>query len=162
MNEEISPLSSNEIHFNGLFKALISTLNSPPPKDGNPLFRNSNSHSIPQCLFKNGKSAEAESELQCFRRLETNSLRLQEITQRQLPQRPGDPALHLELGRLLLEQGQTEEGLYWLHRVVQANPANGAAHRALADFFQQIGDVARAAYHRRFLPEPSEEGKSTP
>jgi predicted Zn-dependent protease len=120
-------------------------------------------YQLVQCLFKNGKSAEAESELQNLKRLEADWTRLETIIQRELPQKPGDPALHLELGRLLLEQGQTKEGLFWLHRVVQANPAQVAAQRSLADYYEKVGDAPRAAYHRRFLPDaPSEEGKSTP
>lgn len=120
-------------------------------------------YQLVQCLFKNGKSTEADSELQNLKRLEASWTRLETIIQRELPQKPGDPALHLELGRLLLEQGQTEEGLFWLHRVAQANPAQAAAHRTLADYYQKVGDAPRAAYHRHFLPDaPSEEGKSTP
>lgn len=120
-------------------------------------------YQLVQCLYKSGKYAEAESELQHLKRVESNWTRLEEITQRELLQKPSDSALHLELGRLLLEQGQAEEGLYWLNRVVQTNPANGAAHRVLASFYQQAGDASRAAHHRRFVPDaPSEEGKFPP
>lgn len=118
---------------------------------------------LAQCLFKIGKNVEAESELQHMKRLETNWARLGAITQHELPRKPGDSALHLELGCLLLEQGLTQEGLYWLHRVVQTNPAHDAAHRTLADYYEQVGDAARAAYHRRFVPDaPSEEGRFVP
>src|SRR5579884_439721 len=106
-------------------------------------------YQLAQCLSKTGKSAEAESALQRMKRLETNWARLEAITQHELPQKPGDSALHLELGRLLLEQGQTEEGLYWLHRIVQTNPAHEEAHRTLADYYEQVGNAALAAYHRR-------------
>ncbi len=116
-----------------------------------------------QCLYKSGKGAEAEFELQQLQHMETYWNRWEEITQRELPQRPSDPALHLELGRLLLAQGQTEDGLYWLSRVLSAGPANDAVHRVLADYYQQVGDAPRAAHHRRFLPDvPAEEGISTP
>jgi Flp pilus assembly protein TadD len=118
-------------------------------------------YQLSQCLFKNGKNTEAESELQRLRQIESDLVRLETITNHELLQRPGDPVLHLELGRLLLRQGQSEEGLHWLHRVLQANPTNVYAHQVLADYYQQVGDSSRAAYHRRFWANTS-SGQGTP
>jgi Tfp pilus assembly protein PilF len=119
-------------------------------------------YQLVQCLFKNGKHAEAEVESQHFKRIEANARRLEIIGTHELPQRPDDSALHLELGRLLLEQGQTEQALHWLNRVLRADPGSIAAHRVLANYFQHIGDTEKAAFHQRFLPKTSGPVGSTP
>jgi predicted Zn-dependent protease len=108
-------------------------------------------YQLVQCLFKNGKHAEAEVESQRLKHIEGNLKRLEIIVNQELPQRPGDSALQLELGRLLLEQGQTEEALHWLDCVLRANPVNISAHQILANYFQQMGASQQAAFHRRFL-----------
>src|SRR5262249_24191890 len=88
-------------------------------------------YQLVQCLYQRGKSAEREDELRQLKRLETNQAHLEEIAVKEMPQRPQDPILHLQLGQALLEMGQTEEGLYWLHRALRENPSNKSAHQAL-------------------------------
>jgi predicted Zn-dependent protease len=115
-----------------------------------------------QCLYKSGKSAEAAVEEERLKKLEANLTRLDTITTQEMPQRPHDLTLKLELGQILLELGEIKEGLYWLNEALRQNPACVPAHRSLAAFFQRRGDRARAAHHRRFLPEATPSGTTAP
>ena len=74
--------------------------------------------------------------------------RLREISEEQLTARPHDPALHCELGQLLLDLGRTDIGLNWLRSALEQDPRYRPAHAALAEYFQRQGDPEKAAYHR--------------
>ena len=50
--------------------------------------------------------------------------------------RPDDPALHCELGELLLRSGHREEGLRWLHSALRQDPQFEPARKALAEFYR--------------------------
>jgi hypothetical protein len=66
-----------------------------------------------------------------------------------MAQKPHDPALHAELGALLIEMGHAKVGENWLHSALRLEPACRPAHAALADLYQARGDSVRAAFHRR-------------
>jgi Tfp pilus assembly protein PilF len=57
--------------------------------------------------------------------------------------------LQCELGVILLRNGFVEQGLRWLNRAVQQDAPCPAAHQALADYYQRIGNAEQAELHRR-------------
>ncbi|MCI0458732.1 MAG: tetratricopeptide repeat protein [Gemmataceae bacterium] len=66
---------------------------------------------------------------------------------------PNDPALWYKVGTCFLRVGMKENGERWLGRVLQVNPRDQQAHRALADFYQARPDPEsqrKAELHRRF------------
>jgi predicted Zn-dependent protease len=110
-------------------------------------------YQLVQCLFQRGQKAAAQAELQRLKKQEADLQRLEQLVNHELRQRPEDPALHLELGRLLLEGGQAEAGVYWLQRVLQANPRQAEARRLLADYYRQGRDGAGSAVPQQLLSE---------
>jgi tetratricopeptide (TPR) repeat protein len=62
-----------------------------------------------------------------------------------------DPETVYDLGASLLRIGHARLGLYWLNQALERAPDYEPAHRALAEHYEQIGDEARAAAHRRRL-----------
>jgi tetratricopeptide (TPR) repeat protein len=74
--------------------------------------------------------------------------RLSEISTRKLPERPHDPALHCEMGLLLLEMGYKDLGEGWLISATQQYKHYRPAHAALADLYAARGDKEKAAHHR--------------
>lgn len=58
------------------------------------------------------------------------------------------PDDYAEIGRLFLQIGRDKFGVYWSERALEGDPANQAAHRALAAYYDRKGDTARAAGHR--------------
>jgi predicted Zn-dependent protease len=115
------------------------------------------------CLEQQGKIAEADSVNQQMKQLERDLNRLEYLTIHEITKRPNNSALQHELGQILLNIGQVEEGLRWLHRILQSHPYHRDTHRTLADYYQRAGEAEQAAHHRRFLPNvPSQPEASVP
>jgi tetratricopeptide (TPR) repeat protein len=102
-----------------------------------------------QALNQAGRTAEADAQKARAERLKDKVERLGELTTRLMPTRPNDPALHSELGTLLLSLGHKDLGERWLYSALRLDPDYGPAHAALADYYQEQGDTAKAAEHRR-------------
>jgi tetratricopeptide (TPR) repeat protein len=109
-----------------------------------------------------GKTEAAKEQLARAQELKDRRERLAEISQRKLSERPYDPALHYELGKLLTSLGQEESGAVWLHSALRQDPNYQPAHAALADYYEKTKDEEQAAYHReqaQTLPPPPPPAK---
>ncbi|MCI0465346.1 MAG: tetratricopeptide repeat protein [Gemmataceae bacterium] len=106
-------------------------------------------YTLAQCLQRQGKADEAKPYAATAAQLKERLERVNEIRRREMSQRPFDPVLHAETGRLLIGLGQKETGHRWLLSALRLNPHQTAAHAALADYYEQEGDPTRAAIHRR-------------
>ena len=102
-----------------------------------------------QVLSEEGKDAEAKEQLARAERIKDRNERFGEIITRDMSMLPRDPALHAELGRLLLEMGHKEAGERWLLSALSLDPRLWAAHAALADYYNSQGDSEKAEEHRR-------------
>ena len=67
----------------------------------------------------------------------------------ELAELPLDPALHYEMGVLLLRAGQPDEAAWWLKNALSLDSEYRPAHAALADLYERTGNAAAAAEHRR-------------
>jgi tetratricopeptide (TPR) repeat protein len=107
-------------------------------------------YTLAQCLQSQpGRQADAKAQLGRAETLKERLERLTDITNQQMSVRPHDPALHAELGALLLELGDKDSGRRWLFSALRLDPACKASHAALAVSYSQDGDAERADYHRR-------------
>jgi tetratricopeptide (TPR) repeat protein len=102
-----------------------------------------------ECLRQQGKTEQAEAEEAYANQLKDRWSRLEEITTQQMSQRPNDPALHWELGKLLLELGIPDTGKNWLLSALRLDEHYVPALTALADYYEKQGDAALAAEYRR-------------
>src|SRR5207237_9485348 len=75
-------------------------------------------------------------------------VRILAIMNRLIPKAPHDPALHHEMGTILLMMGKDKLALHWLHSALREDPEYRPAHEALADYYNRAGDAAQAARHR--------------
>jgi predicted Zn-dependent protease len=94
-------------------------------------------YNLIQCLGQNGKEQEARQRRQQLQRMEEDLERFNQIVTKELVQRPRDPALHCDLGRLLLRGGHRDEGLRWLHSALRLDPQYAPAQQALAEYQQR-------------------------
>jgi tetratricopeptide (TPR) repeat protein len=108
-----------------------------------------------QALQQQGKGEEASSELKLAERAKERAERLGELTSRKLSEQPLDPALHYEMGMLLIGQGNADVGERWLVTALSLDPDFAPAHAALAEYYERQGDSARAARHRLRASSPS-------
>ncbi len=102
-----------------------------------------------QCLRRKGKAAEVQAVQKKMGQIQDDTARIREITGKQMSAAPDNPALHAELGEIFLRSGATKEGVRWLQSALRLSPLHAAAHRALAEHYQQAGQLSRAADHRR-------------
>jgi len=102
-----------------------------------------------RALTEAGKVPEARRQGARARELEQRLERLAEIGTRKLSERPHDPALHCEMGELLLAMGHKDLGERWLLSALEQNRDYRPAHAALARVYDAKGDKEKAEYHRR-------------
>src|SRR5262249_55109895 len=111
--------------------------------EAEPFNRQSN-HTLYLCLNQQGKEKEAQELLPKLQRIEADIERLMEISNKEMDPRPNDPQLTYEIGAILLRNGQTQFGLYWLERALQLNPSHEPTLRTLMDYYQGIGKKSMA------------------
>jgi tetratricopeptide (TPR) repeat protein len=106
-----------------------------------------------QSLSQLKREREANEVLERAERLRDRSARIGELRSRRMSEQPLDPALHVEMGVLLLRSGQDDQGERWLLNALALDPQYAPAHAALADLYQRKGDRERAEQHRRLAAQ---------
>lgn len=106
-------------------------------------------HLFFRALQQQGKDAEAQAQLRRAEEIKDRAERLGELSSRKLSDQPLDPALHYEMGVLLLRGGHQAVGENWLLGALALDPNYAPAHAALAEYYESKGDATRAAPHRR-------------
>jgi tetratricopeptide (TPR) repeat protein len=104
---------------------------------------------LAEALVRQGKTRDADAQQAHAKLLKQWNARLREISELELPKRPYDPELYCEIGVLELRLGHSERGYRWLLLALNGAPDSPAVHAALADYYQDRGDAAQAAEHRR-------------
>jgi tetratricopeptide (TPR) repeat protein len=117
-------------------------------------------YNLEQCLEQQGKRAEAETEKKELLRVEETIKRMLTIMNRLMPKTPHDPALHHELGTIMMRMGKDELALAWYHSALREDPGFRPAHESLAAYYERVGNVQKAALHReRAAPSRKTGGK---
>jgi predicted Zn-dependent protease len=101
-----------------------------------------------QAFQQQDKADEARAQLRKTEAIKERAERLGELKSRKLSEQPLDPALHYEMGVLLLRNGQKGAGESWLLSALSLDPDYRPAHAALAEHYERQGDAKRAAEHR--------------
>lgn len=107
-----------------------------------------------QSLQQQGKEEAAKAQLAVAEQIKERAERVGELSSRKLSERPLDPALHYEMGVLLVRNGNASAGKGWLLSALNLAPDYRPAHAALADLYRREGDETRAAEHRRRAANP--------
>ena len=113
--------------------------------------------SLAGTLLRLGDEAGATLERETAQRLASRQRRLATITYEMLS-KPDAPELRAEAGTILLEEGFEQEGLQWLESALRIDPEHGPSHRVLADHYASLGDLDRAATHRRAAGDAQRPG----
>jgi tetratricopeptide (TPR) repeat protein len=112
-----------------------------------PYLRDAN-YTLYLCLQQQGRAAEAEACQTRIREAKEAHEQVRLLTKR-LQEAPNDPDLRCQIAKLFLRFGGEEEGIRWLLTILQQHPRHAATHLALADYYADHGQAARAAEHRR-------------
>jgi predicted Zn-dependent protease len=118
-------------------------------------------YELSRSLRQQAKDEEAQAVEDRLAVLSADGRRIRKIVQDDINRSPNDPALRTEVGNILLRAGSEQEGVQWLYSALRQGPTYGPAHRALAAYFERIGQPERAAPHRRFLEGGGEPERPT-
>jgi tetratricopeptide (TPR) repeat protein len=110
-------------------------------------------HLLVQCLRAEGRDAEARPLAERLEDLRQDLGRLAELT-RTVARQPDDVQPRYEAGVLALKVGRPEEGVRWLQGALRAKGDHRPVHAALAGYYRDHGDPARAELHRRQAEGP--------
>lgn len=116
-------------------------------------------NALGKTLQASGKSEEARPHLEYAAAAE-ESLSRMERELRLVVERPKDPELRYDIGLTLLRYGPPPDGAKWLHTVLELDPSHQAAHRALAAYYESVGNPQQAAQHRANIEEAESEESS--
>jgi tetratricopeptide (TPR) repeat protein len=103
------------------------------------------------------REGEARAELARWEQDRKNRDKLTRLLRTELERKPNDPDLAAEIGELLLQQGEDQKGLFWLHRALALDPRHVASHRALLAYYERTNNPAKAAEHRQQLAASGSE-----
>jgi predicted Zn-dependent protease len=106
-----------------------------------------------EALRQQGKQDEAREQNRRADEVKERAARIGELQSRKLAEFPLDPALHYEMGVLVIQSGRGEVGERWLLTALNLDPTHAPSHAALADYYQRRGDRAKAEYHRALAAE---------
>jgi tetratricopeptide (TPR) repeat protein len=103
------------------------------------------------CLYRAGKTDEAKVVQTKLKQIEADIERLERLFT-EMVKDPRALSVRYEAGRILLDNGQDQDGLRLLQGVLEEDARHVPTHQALAKYFARIGDGARARYHAQFIP----------
>jgi tetratricopeptide (TPR) repeat protein len=118
-------------------------------------------YALERSLRQQGKDQEAQAAEDRLKVLKADGERIRQIVQEDINKSPNDPVVRTEVGSILLRAGSEQEGVKWLYSALRLAPRYAPAHRALADYFERIGQPERAGPHRRFLEESGVRGQDS-
>ncbi|MFO0843000.1 MAG: tetratricopeptide repeat protein [Gemmataceae bacterium] len=107
-------------------------------------------HRLLRALQAQGKAAEVAQVREGLDRLDADLARMNKLMP-QVNERPNDPALRTEIGKIFLRNGLESDGVRWLNTALEYAPTFAEAHEALAGHFESRGNKGQAARHRKAL-----------
>jgi tetratricopeptide (TPR) repeat protein len=105
------------------------------------------------CLGKLKKNTEFQKWKGRLDHIEAELKRLADITSK-IKQNPGDAGLRCEAGKIFLANGNSKEGLRWLHSALDEDPDHPETHKVLRDYYRRSGQLDLAAVHEQALAKP--------
>jgi len=101
-----------------------------------------------EVLRQQGKTEAAREQSRRADEVKDRAARIGELRSRKLAEFPLDPALHYEMGTLLIRTGRGEVGEQWLLNALLLDPKHEPTHAALAAYYESRGERAKAEEHR--------------
>lgn len=105
-------------------------------------------HSLAVSLRQQGKYEEARKILARVKEIEADLVAMVKLTDG-LQNRPADPGLRCEIGKLFLRSGEEQEGVLWLQSALRIDPGHKPTHRALAEYYEKSQRPSLASRHRQ-------------
>jgi tetratricopeptide (TPR) repeat protein len=104
-------------------------------------------HRLLRALQAQGKEGQVAKVKERLDRIDADLGRMNKLMPK-VNDRPNDPALRTEIGKIFLRNGLESDGVRWLNTALEYAPAFIEAHEALADYHERRGNKEQAARHR--------------
>ena len=105
--------------------------------------------SLASALQNQGRLDEAKVALEEYKR-KKQTLQLANDMLKDEAQHPSrKPQTAYEIGKVLIEIGRTQLGMYWLEQAIDRDPNHAPTHALLAEQYALKGDQARAEIHKK-------------
>jgi tetratricopeptide (TPR) repeat protein len=104
--------------------------------------------SLSDTLKQQKKTSEAGTFIARAEKLKEAQEKLAEVSKQKMSLHPNDPALHCEMGTLLIRLGHEEVGKRWLESALNLKGNYRPAHAALADYYRTQGNFEKAEEHQ--------------
>ncbi len=101
-----------------------------------------------EALRQQGKDEAAKEQSRKADEVKERAARIGELQSRKLAEFPLDPALHYEMGALLIRTGQGSAGEQWLLNALILDPNHEPSHAALAAYYESRGEREKAEQYR--------------
>jgi tetratricopeptide (TPR) repeat protein len=95
-------------------------------------------HTFHRCLVRNKHTAEAEKCEDRIKGIDEDRKRLNQLRSEVMTS-PSNPSLRVEIGRILIRNGQDKIGLSWLHSALRLDPNHAPTRQALQDYGKTTG-----------------------
>lgn len=105
-----------------------------------------------------GREAEADDAQKKLEETAAFGHRFQQLLSGEVEQASTNPEPAYELGKMNLELGREDLGLYWLNTALKRDPDHKPTHALLADYLAKKGDKEAAARHHRLAQETRKQG----
>jgi tetratricopeptide (TPR) repeat protein len=112
--------------------------------------------SMYKCLEQLGKKDEADRYLREYNRVDKEQEQLRNIMQ-QIMQKPKDSALRCQAAQIYLRNGLLKEARLWLEDATRADPRYAATYLLLAEYWERVGNAAKAVEYRRRAGQAGKE-----
>lgn len=109
-----------------------------------------------RCLETLGRADEAQKVRDRTKQIEAD-MRAVSALVKEAAAKPYDPAPRYQIAERMMRNGMENEARRWLESALAQNPRHRPSHELMARYFEQFGDLSRAAEHRRIaesLPQP--------
>ncbi len=110
-------------------------------------------------LNREGKKTEADAERLTLEQIRRDQAEFADLG-RQLERDPLNPRLRRQAATWLMTHGHEEEAIDWAKLVLQADPADPAMNRLLADYYQRTGNLGLANLHQLHATPSADRSRS--
>ena len=117
-------------------------------------------NALASVLQRTGRADEARAHFEFVAKANEANSRIQSLREK-IAQSPKDTEARFELSELLRGNRKPADRIKWLRSIIEIDPKHQAAHAALAEHYEQIGDGELASKHRTQSEVLAKEKEST-
>src|SRR5262245_42932662 len=116
------------------------------------------------CLEASNQPEEAHAVQVRMTQVDADMRALRDVLLGKETRSPTDPSFYYRIGMIAQRAGNMDDAVRWFQKALVIDPEHVPSHKALAAYYERLGEVTQAAEHRRFVERAGqqEEGSKGP